>query len=426
MVGVDARHPAVREQLALSGRGTRLLREWVEREPGSGVARALWVLATSEALGDAELKAELVTAFEDAEGEWERSLVYGVYLHTHRQFTLAADHLAAHLARFPADEVAGLMLGAFHACGRPDHREAGDRLVVEQYRLAGSESWSWAGRTAWVRAEQGRVEEAWELAQHALALFPRSGMAVHARAHAEHELGAGPESIRFLDGWLAADPDAVQYRHLNWHAALQSLSAGDFDDARRRVDTVLAASDVGMRAATNWRLQLCGRPPARTTPLDQVRELLAAPGGTAEVFHTFQLALALAVHEATDDLEQLARAAEGDPRPAYAQTLAPVVRALAHITAGRHGAAVGLLTGLGTGPVGGVRVEREIIEDTLARALVVQGDGPGAARLLHHRTSRRRHHHYEDLLLAPAGPPSATLAARPAPQDRAALPAPKP
>lgn len=63
--------------------------------------------------------------------------------------------------------------------------------------------------------------------------------------------------------------------------------------------------------------------------------------------------------------------------------------------------AAGLLTTLGdrARQVGGVRVEREIIQDTLARALADAGEGVRAARLLHHRTTTRRHHTYEDLLL---------------------------
>ncbi|WP_406140266.1 hypothetical protein OH828_26865 [Streptomyces anulatus] len=40
-------------------------------------------------------------------------------------------------------------------------------------------------------------------------------------------------------------------------------------------------------------------------------------------------------------------------------------------------------------------MEREIIQDTLARALIDSGDPARAAALLHH------HYSYEDLLLAP-------------------------
>ncbi|MER5965403.1 hypothetical protein [Streptomyces sp. NPDC002057] len=152
-----------------------------------------------------------------------------------------------------------------------------------------------------------------------------------------------------------------------------------------------------MRAATNWRLLLIGQEPAGRSDLDHIRELLAAPGGTAEIFHTFNLALALAVEAATEDLETLARRAATDPRPDHREVLAPVVQALADITAGRPRKAADALTALGESAtrIGGVRVEREIIQDTRARALVDAGDPTQAADLLHHRTSTR----YEDLLL---------------------------
>ncbi|WP_327169910.1 hypothetical protein [Streptomyces subrutilus] len=333
-----------------------------------------------------------------------------MFLFTHRQYMMAADHLTGHLASWPGDEAAALMVDAFAASGSRPYRERGDALVERQYALAGPESWVWASRLAWTRAEQGRVDEAYELAVLALEHNARSGLAVHAKAHAEHEMGAGPASVAFIDVWLSADPQAVQFRHLNWHAALQSLAAGDVVDARRRADRALDRADVGMRAAANWRLLLAGQAPARRCEVQHVRDLLAAPGGTAEVFHTFNLALALAVEAATDDLEALARRATCDERPEFAQVLAPVVRALAHLTAGRPQAAVDLLTRLGPDleRLGGVRVEREIVQDTLARVLVDAGDPERAADLLHHRTANRAHHVYEDLLLSALPAPART------------------
>ncbi|GGY23519.1 hypothetical protein [Streptomyces anulatus] len=396
---------AVAEFLALSGQALPLLRRWVGEEPGCGLARGLLTLATSERMSDTVLKQQLVTAHRDAQaaGEREASLVYGVFLHAHRQYRLTADHLLAHFERWPADEVAALMLDAFPAGGDAAYRARGDALVEQQAALAGSDSWAWTSCLASVRAEQGRVREAHRLAEHALSCNPRSGVAVHALAHAEHELGAGPASTRMLDAWLAEDAGAVQLGHLNWHAALQSIACGDFADARRRADTALRREDVGMRAATNWRLMLVGQEPAGRSDPDHVRELLAAPGGMAEVFHTFNLALALAVEAATEDLEILAGRAAADPRPDYHEVLAPVLRALAHLTAGRPRAAAGTLAALGgqAERVGGVRVEREIIQDTLARALIDSGDPARAAALLHHRTTTRHHHRYENLLLAP-------------------------
>ncbi|MFJ3216528.1 hypothetical protein ACIPLC_11470 [Kitasatospora sp. NPDC086801] len=54
--------------------------------------------------------------------------------------------------------------------------------------------------------------------------------------------------------------------------------------------------------------------------------------------------------------------------------------------------------------IGGVRVEREIIQDTLARALVDADEPARAADLLHHRTTTRHHRTYEDLLLTTRTP----------------------
>ncbi|GAB2883882.1 tetratricopeptide repeat protein [Streptomyces mayteni] len=420
---VSLEDAAVRELLALSGRGLPLLREWAREDPNCGVARALLMLATGDGLSDAALKQELVVAHRDARavGPRQASLVHGVFLHTHRHYRLTADHLVRHFAQWPTDEVAGLMLGAFHDCGDPAYREHGDALVEKQYAAAGPDSWTWASWLASVRAEQGRVEEAHELAERALARYPRSGVAAHARAHAEHELGVGPAAVSFLDQWLAVDPGAMNFGHLNWHAALQSIACGDFPDARRRADTALAHSDVGMRAATNWRLLLIGQSPAGRCDLRLVRELLSAPGGMAEVFHTFNLALALAVETATDDLNALAHQAAADQRPDYRDVLAPVAEALAHLTSGHPGAAVDLLAGLGerVERLGGVRVEREIVQDTLARALTDIGEHARAADLLHHRVTTRHHHTYEDLLLtttenADAGHPIQQRGAPPA------------
>lgn len=91
--------------------------------------------------------------------------------HAHRQYRLTADHLVGHFDRWPADELAGLMLGAFSACGDAVYRAHGDALMEQQAAL-GPESWPWMSWLASTRAEQGRVREAHELAGQALALHP--------------------------------------------------------------------------------------------------------------------------------------------------------------------------------------------------------------------------------------------------------------
>ncbi|CAL9325710.1 hypothetical protein [Streptomyces sp. SudanB182_2057] len=397
---------AVGEWLAMSGRALPGLRQWAEQEPESPLAVALWAYADRERMEHQEVRTHLQTAHAAAGRAADRhlaSLIHGLWLSAHNQHQATADHLVVHLAQYPADVLAGPLLAAFSLYADPAYQEHGRHLAVSQYRVAGKESWPWASWAAAALAEQGATDEAWQLAQHALSLQPRSGVAVHARAHAEHEQGTGPACTAFVDSWLSADPHALQRRHLQWHAALQDLAGGNLDAARRRADTELHRGDVGMRAATNWRLLLAGQAPARTSDLEHIHRLLAEPGGWAEVFHTFQLALALAVAADTEGLHALADRAAADERGEYGEVLAPIARALAHMAAGRPGQAVDLLAPLGEQAerIGGVRVEREIIQDTYARALVEAGRPRQAADLLHHRLTHRHHHRYETLLLAP-------------------------
>lgn len=391
------------EVLAQSGKALPVLRGWVGEHPADGVARALLVCVTSNLLSDHDLREQMRQAHRDAgrRGARDASRVYALYLAAHRQHRATAGHLVLHLTQHPADPVAVLLMSCFTSTGQSHYRDHGWELAGQQYALAGKESWAWAGWLAAVRAEQNRPEEAHRLALHALDLYPRAGTAAHARAHAEHAMGHGDAYVTFIDSWLAEDPHAIQRAHLQWHAALQSLAAGHLDDARHRADTELAHTDVGMRSAVNWRLLLAGRTPARLVEAAHAHALLAEARGWAEVFHTFQLALALAATGDTPGLEAMSSRALCDPRPEYSQVLSPVAAALAHLTAGRPGPAVDLLTALGdeTERLGGVRVEREIIQDTLARALTDAGHPERAAHLLHHRITTRRHHIYEDLLL---------------------------
>ncbi|MFI9161521.1 hypothetical protein [Kitasatospora aureofaciens] len=46
-------------------------------------------------------------------------------------------------------------------------------------------------------------------------------------------------------------------------------------------------------------------------------------------------------------------------------------------------------------------MERRVVQDTIARALIDTGEHQRAARLPHERVTTRRPHVYEDLLLAP-------------------------
>lgn len=163
MVGVDA----VREAVALSGGAVPALRTALAQRPGAGIERALLALAVGADYSDAVLRDQLIRAYADAADGRKKSLVRGVFLHTHRHYRLAADHLVGHFARYPADPPAVLLLSAFALAGDLHYREQGHRVVEQQYALAGSESWPWVSWLAVTRAEQGRVQQALELADQA-------------------------------------------------------------------------------------------------------------------------------------------------------------------------------------------------------------------------------------------------------------------
>jgi hypothetical protein len=404
-------HPAVHALLASTGQAGALWRRLSEDEPSSGLVRAVAAWLAGDTLPDAELRRQMVRAQIDAAGAGlrERSLVHAFNLYAHRHHHTAAIHLAHHLERFTADPLAVPLLGAFELAEDTGLIEQGQVVTARQYALSDADQdWAWAAALAAVRAEQYRLQEAEHLARHALRAQPRSGPAAHALAHVMHLRGAGQDCVAFIDAWLAADPGVPQRPHLQWHAALQCLANGDIQQARHRADTELATSDVGMRSQINWRLLLTGHAPAHLVQADHARSLLAEPGGMTSVFHTFQLALALAVAGDAAALDRLANATGTDPRPAFRQVLTPVVQALAAMTAGHPAQATRLLEPLHQQitKLGGVTIEREIVQDTLARALILSDRPRHAADLLYHRRTTRTRHHYEDLLLSAPTPPA--------------------
>ena len=91
----------------------------------------------------------------------------GVFLHTHRHYRLAADHVASHLQRYPGDPVAALLISAFDLAYDVGYRAQGHRVVEAQYAVGGEDSWVCASWLAATRAEQGRIDEAFELSEYA-------------------------------------------------------------------------------------------------------------------------------------------------------------------------------------------------------------------------------------------------------------------
>jgi hypothetical protein len=141
-----------------------------------------------------------------------------------------------------------------------------------------------------------------------------------------------------------------------------------------------------------WRCQLAGAAVGD----------LAAPAAAAAVpaiealpvpFAAFSACLALAAAGDAAGLASVAGRLEVDPRPAFADLVAPVALGLLAMLEGRPDEAVLRLRPLaGDLPrIGGSNAQLEVVEDTLLQALVAAGRSDEAAPLLRARLERRPH-----------------------------------
>jgi hypothetical protein len=147
--------------------------------------------------------------------------------------------LLAHLRRFPSDLLAlttGVgAYGLFAFSGRSDHNEQRLLLLDELERHFPPEyPWLLANR-GWARIELGAVDEGLSMALSAIERRPQNAHNAHIVAHGLHESKRPADYLGFLPGWLAAYPEeGLMWGHLQWHAAIAELAAGDDAAAARR------------------------------------------------------------------------------------------------------------------------------------------------------------------------------------------------
>jgi len=327
--------------------------------------------------------------------ERERSHVHAVLQH------LGGDSscLAAHLREHPRD---ALLLSV----AVPTIAFAGITTVpqeawhiVERCRPAYGPDWWFAGLLAFVRQEQGRFDEAYDLACRSLVAEPAAGHSVHARTHVHYETGDHDAGLRWLDGWLAtAGQHAESTAHFSWHAALHELSVDDLDAVRRRWDTQLAPPRVsGCRALVDsasllWRWSLsddgAGLPDAADVlehvPAEQVDE-------PHSPFMAMHAAVALCAAADVERLRRLHRRCLRAPDPAMREVAAPLAASLVLLCRGQAGAAADGLGRLGGAVwrLGGSDAQREVVEDSRIACLLACGRHHEARGLLDARLDRR-------------------------------------
>ncbi|MBT2439550.1 FAD/NAD(P)-binding protein [Streptomyces sp. ISL-36] len=380
----------------------------VELDPGFALGHAALALLGHECGADVDVSRALADAQRSAAergDERERSFVDVVTrrVRAHDGGPAAADDgdraLVDHLDRFPGDAFAlGIAVPTIAFSGVGDLDGSLALRLVEHTAPAYDGHWFHTSLLAFVRQEQGRVDEAGALARVALAAEPASGHAVHALAHVHYESGAHRSGRDWLDGWIGGQGrGAVHRAHFSWHVALHELALDDSEAVRRRWFAQLAPRQVnGVRALVDsgsllWRARMSrnweGRMPVDGV-LDAVaRDLVERP---ATAFTALHSAVALT---AAGDLPALRRlrthAAGADP--VQREVVVPLCRALEAVLEERWTTAVEGLRALlpSLRKVGGSAAQREVVEETLLYALMEAGHSDAARHLLEERLDRR-------------------------------------
>ncbi|MDT9687123.1 FAD/NAD(P)-binding protein [Streptomyces sp. P9(2023)] len=375
-------------------------------DPGFALGHAALALLGHECGEDLDVHRELADAqrsVAERGDDRERSFVDVVTRRIQEHEGVAGSDgdraLVDHLDRYPGDAFAlsiAVPTIAFSGVGDLDGSLA--RRLVEHAAPAYDGHWFPTSLLAFVRQEQGRIEEAGALATAALAVEPASGHAVHALAHVHYESGDHRVGRDWLDGWIGGQGrGAVHRAHFSWHVALHELALDDSEAVRRRWFAQLAPRQVnGVRALVDsgsllWRARMT-RNWTGSVPVDGVldavaRDLLERP---ATAFTALHSAVALTAGGDLPALRRLRTHAVGADT-VQREVIAPLCQALEAVLEERWTAAAEGLRGLlpTLRRVGGSAAQREVVEETLLHALLEAGQSDAARHLLEERLDRR-------------------------------------
>lgn len=380
------------------GRGaTAAFARSIVLDPGFALGHAALALLGHEMCAPVDVDARLRDARRLAAGATERERSHVRAVDRHLQGDPAP--LVRHLQTWPLDALLlSTAVPTIAFAGVSEVPEDAWR-IVERAAPAYGDDWWCAGLLGFVRQEQGRFEEAMDLARGSLAQEPRAGHSAHARAHAHYETGDHRDGLAWMSQWVLGDgAGADGLSHFSWHAALHELSMGDLAAVRRRYETQLRPGDViGCRSLVDtgsllfrWALT----PDATEVPsMTEVTRGLE-PGQLhrpASPFLALHGAVALLATGDRAGLVSLERWAAGHGHPTYAVVVAPLARALRLMLDGSPSRAADGLGDLArvAWRLGGSDAQREILEETRIAALLRASRLDEARALLDARLDRR-------------------------------------
>lgn len=375
-------------------------------DPGFALGHAALALLGAEWGAPVDVPAALAAAREAAErraDERERSFVAAVTARAGDPAGADADSpgaraLLRHITEHPRDALAvSAAVPTIAFGGITSGKRTWD--LVEGLAKDYGRDWWYSGELAFVRQEQGRWEEAEDLAVHALAEQPAAGHAVHARTHVYYETGQHGAGLSWLDAWIGENgPRANNGAHFSWHAAIHELALDDGAAVRRRYEGQLAPPTVsGSRALVDsgsllWRCRMVSRwnGPMPTGELIRAAhaDWMVAPPNPFAALHGV---LALALVRDADGLAALHGWAGGHPKPVFREVVAPLCGGLCAVVEERWQDAVSMLYLLlpRLGELQGSVAQAEVVEETLVYSMIRAGQTARAAEVITARLDRR-------------------------------------
>jgi tetratricopeptide (TPR) repeat protein len=268
-------------------------------------------------------------------------------------------------------------------------REEDQLALLEPLAEAYGDDWWYRSLLAFAELEVGHYDRATRNIEASLAAFPRNGHGAHIRAHLHYEMGERRAGLAFLRDWARDYPrQAHIHCHVSWHQALWAMELGQRQEAWDTYKTSLhpgASWGPQINVLTDcasflFRTELAGEPrqPELWADLSAyAAQWFPNPGLAFADIHA-ALAHAMAGHG-----EALAKIAEA-PKGAAAEVVGPVAKAFGAFARADWAGAMALLEPIMAEHerLGGSRAQRDLVEYTLAAALLRAGRAEDAARTI--------------------------------------------
>jgi hypothetical protein len=271
-------------------------------------------------------------------------------------------------------------------------REQDQLAILEPLAKDYGDDWWYRSQLAFAQMEVGETGKALGNIEMSLAAFPRNAHGAHIRAHLFYEVGERREGLDYLTAWARDYPrNGYLHCHVSWHQALWQMELGDLEKA-------WAIYDANLHPGASWgpqinvltdcasflfRAELSGAP----RRADKWAELSSyAQKWFPNPGIGFADAHAALAHAMAGNSEPLSRIAE-HPVGAAAEVVGPVAKAFQAFARQDWAAAIAELEPHMSEHerLGGSRAQRDLVEYTLACALLRAGRAQEASARLEAR-----------------------------------------